>query len=98
MWIRMWIRMWMSVRILQRALSKRASDPKIGSRFPSVVLTEGTPANRISTDELLAGKKIIMFAVPGAFTPGCHKTHLPGYLADYDKYVKKGIDAIVCTS
>ena len=90
----------MSARILsfKRALATMASDSKIGSRFPSVVLTEGTPAGRVSTDELLSGKKVIMFAVPGAFTPGCHKTHLPGYLADFDKYAKKGVDAIVCTS
>ncbi len=40
----------------------------------------------------------IVFGVPGAFTPGCHKTHLPGYLADYEELKKKGVDLLVCVS
>ena len=52
----------------------------------------------VSLDTLLAGKKVILFGVPGAFTPGCSKTHLPGYVADYEKLKQKNVDEIICTS
>jgi peroxiredoxin len=52
----------------------------------------------VSTDDLLAGKKVLLFAVPGAFTPGCSMTHLPGYVANADKIKAAGIDSIVCLS
>ena len=71
---------------------------KTGLKFPKVNLFENNPTNVKVTDDLLKGKKVIIFGVPGAFTPSCSKTHLPGYLADYDKYKKKGIDSIVCVS
>ena len=71
---------------------------KVGTRFPSVFLSEGKPSVKVDLDSILAGKRVIMFAVPGAFTPGCHKTHLPGFVADYEKYIVKGIDAIICTA
>lgn len=48
--------------------------------------------------DLFKGKKGIIFAVPGAFTPGCSKTHLPGYIQDYDKLKQKGVDLIACVS
>ncbi len=50
----------------------------------------------MTTGEVFAGKKVILFGVPGAFTPGCTKTHLPGFIADADKYREKGVDEIVC--
>jgi len=50
----------------------------------------------ISTDEIFGGKKVVMFAVPGAFTPGCSMTHLPGYVVNADKIKAAGIDSIVC--
>jgi len=52
----------------------------------------------ISTAELFGGKKVLMFAVPGAFTPGCSMTHLPGYVANADKIKAAGVDTIVCLS
>jgi peroxiredoxin len=52
----------------------------------------------VSTDDLFAGKKVLLFAVPGAFTPGCSMTHLPGYVANADKIKAAGIDSIVCLS
>ena len=52
----------------------------------------------ISTSELFGGKKVLMFAVPGAFTPGCSMTHLPGYVANADKIKAAGVDTIVCLS
>lgn len=50
----------------------------------------------ISTDEIFGGKKVVMFAVPGAFTPGCSITHLPGYVVNADKIKAAGVDSIVC--
>lgn len=52
----------------------------------------------ISTDSIFKGKKVVMFAVPGAFTPGCSVTHLPGYVVLADKIKAKGVDSIVCLS
>ncbi len=50
----------------------------------------------ITTDEIFAGKKVVLFAVPGAFTPGCSLTHLPGYVVNADKIKAKGVDTIAC--
>lgn len=52
----------------------------------------------ISTPSIFTGKKVVMFAVPGAFTPGCSLTHLPGFVVNADKIKEKGVDTIVCTS
>ena len=71
---------------------------KVGEKFPNIKLYEKLPTNVVNTAELFAGKKSIIFGVPGAFTPGCSKTHLPGYVADYEKYVNKGIEQIICVS
>lgn len=51
-----------------------------------------------SASDLFANKKIVMFAVPGAFTPTCSQAHLPGYVVHFDEFVSKGVDAIICTS
>jgi 2-Cys peroxiredoxin 5 len=53
-------------------------------------LYENNPATIVNLHEYCKGKKIILFGVPGAFTPGCSKTHLPGYVADFDKLKAKG--------
>ena len=52
----------------------------------------------ISTEELFAGKKVVLFAVPGAFTPGCSMTHLPGFVVNADKIKAAGVDTIICLS
>ena len=52
----------------------------------------------ISTDDLFNGKKVVLFAVPGAFTPTCSEAHLPGFVANHDKIVAKGVDKVVCVS
>ena len=52
----------------------------------------------ITTAELFDGKKVVMFAVPGAFTPGCSLTHLPGYVVKADEIKAKGVDSIICLS
>jgi peroxiredoxin len=52
----------------------------------------------VSTSDLFAGKKVVLFAVPGAFTPTCSAAHLPGFVVNADKIKAKGVDAIVCVS
>ncbi|NJL50443.1 MAG: peroxiredoxin [Blastochloris sp.] len=73
---------------------------KVGDRLPDVTFRipgEDGPVVK-TTSELFAGKKAVLFAVPGAFTPTCHKNHLPGYLAKADAFKTKGIDAILVTA
>lgn len=50
------------------------------------------------TAKLFGGKRVILFAVPGAFTPTCSEAHLPGYVINADKFKKKGIDSIICVA
>ena len=52
----------------------------------------------VSTDEIFAGKRVVIFALPGAFTPTCSSTHLPGYEAAYEQFKAEGIDEIYCLS
>lgn len=52
----------------------------------------------ISINDIFSGKKVVLFAVPGAFTPGCSMAHLPGYVVNADKIKAKGVDTIVCMS
>ena len=71
---------------------------KAGDKIPSSTLKtmgEKGPTD-ISTDEIFAGKKVLLFAVPGAFTPGCSITHLPGYVVNADKIKASGVDTIAC--
>jgi len=72
---------------------------KVGDRLPNttfMTMTADGPKPQ-STDEVFKGKKVVLFAVPGAFTPTCHKNHLPGFLNNADKIKAKGIDAIAVT-
>jgi 2-Cys peroxiredoxin 5 len=71
---------------------------KVGDKLPSVDLFEGSPAGKVNIADLVKGKKAVIFGVPGAFTPGCTKTHLPGYIADADKIRAKGVAEIICVS
>ncbi len=52
----------------------------------------------VSTDEIFKGKKIVLFSLPGAFTPTCSSTHLPGYENKYDEFKQLGIDEVICLS
>jgi len=73
---------------------------KTGDKIPACTLkTMGDkgPVD-ITTGDIFSGKKVLMFAVPGAFTPGCSMTHLPGYVVNADKIKAKGVDTIVCLS
>ena len=72
----------------------------VGDRLPSATLrymTDDGPKT-ISTEELFSGKKVVLFALPGAYTPTCSSAHLPGYLVKSDELFAKGVDTIVCLS
>jgi peroxiredoxin len=72
----------------------------VGQKIPSVKLkyaSEKGPAD-ITTDEIFAGKKVVLFAVPGAFTPTCSNAHLPGFVVNVDAIKAKGVDTVVCMS
>lgn len=69
-----------------------------GQSLPSASLHEGSPAKVVDPAEAFASGKHVVFAVPGAFTPGCSRTHLPGYIQDADALAAKGIDSIACVS
>ena len=73
---------------------------KVGDRLPEAtfkVMTQDGPANR-TTQEVFGGRKVVLFAVPGAFTPTCHRNHLPGFLENHDALKAKGVDGIVCVA
>lgn len=71
---------------------------EVGQSLPHAELHEGNPGNKLDPAELFGSGRHIIFAVPGAFTPGCSKTHLPGYVTDFDKLKGKGIDSIACVA
>lgn len=70
----------------------------VGDRIPSAQLTRMTEdgPQAVSTDDFFAGRKVVMLAVPGAFTPTCSAQHLPGYTANVDALRAKGVDAVAC--
>ena len=72
----------------------------VGEKIPSGKLKTMTAEGPkdISTDEIFAGKKVVLFAVPGAFTPTCSAKHLPGFVDKAAELKKKGIDTIACVS
>ncbi|KAJ3270924.1 hypothetical protein HDV01_007321 [Terramyces sp. JEL0728] len=79
---------------------------KVGDTIPNATLILSSNATerdacaipkKISSKELLKGK-VVLFAVPGCFTPTCHISHLPPYISHYEEFKKKGVDAIYCLS
>ncbi len=73
---------------------------KQGQALPSATLSELTKDGMVnhSTDELFANKTVVLFALPGAFTPTCSAAHLPGFVVLADKLKEKGADIIACVS
>ena len=72
---------------------------KEGEIFPNNNITVvGNKSQEMETDKLFSGKKVILFAVPGAFTPTCNNSHLPSFIEKYDELKEKGIDNIICLS
>ena len=73
---------------------------KAGDKLPSVGLYHmaADGPQEINTEALCSGKKVVLFGLPGAFTPTCSNSHLPGYVANADKIRAKGVDDIICVS
>ena len=73
---------------------------QVGDRLPSVTLTTMTDEGPkpLAISELCEGKKVVLFAVPGAFTPTCSVQHLPGFVNNNQSLKDKGVDSIVCIS
>lgn len=73
---------------------------KVGERLPNVtvyIMGDGGP-EALPSDELFAGKRVVLFALPGAFTPTCSAAHLPGFVVHADDIYARGVDKIVCLS
>merc|ERR1739844_432868 len=71
---------------------------QVGDAIPSVDLFEGAPDKKVNLAEECKSGKHVIFGVPGAFTPGCSKTHLPGYVEQADGLKAKGVKEIFCVS
>ena len=73
---------------------------KVGDKLPNVavkVMGKEGPED-VHTDTLFAGKKVVLFAVPGAFTPTCSAAHLPGFVVNFEQFKEKGVDTVACMS
>jgi peroxiredoxin len=74
---------------------------KVGDRIPDVEVrvlnAEGNP-EAVTTTSVIGTGRVVLFAVPGAFTPGCSKVHLPGYVQNFDSLKAKGIDTVACVA
>ncbi len=72
----------------------------VGDRVPAATFTTMTPDGPApkTSDDIFKGKKVVLFAVPGAFTPTCHKNHMPGFVKNADAIKAKGIDTIAVTA
>ena len=74
---------------------------KVGDKVPNAtlrVLTKDGPQPMTTAEIFPAGKKVVAFALPGAFTPTCSAKHVPGFVSEFDKIKAKGVDKIVCIS
>jgi peroxiredoxin len=80
---------------------------KVGDKLPAGTLQEyfevekdgcSIGPNAVKIEDLTRGKKVVLFGLPGAFTPTCSAKHVPSYLANYDKLKAKGVDTIACMS
>ncbi len=72
----------------------------VGDKLPEATFKVRTPdgLKDVGTQELTAGKKVVLFAVPGAFTPTCHAKHVPSYLEHHDALKAKGVDTVACVA
>jgi len=73
---------------------------EVGQKIPSVTIKQATPEGGadVNPAELFAGKNVILFSLPGAFTPTCSQKHLPGYVKELPQLKAKGVDLVVCLS
>eukprot|EP00429_Kryptoperidinium_foliaceum_P051069 CAMPEP_0176103532 /NCGR_PEP_ID=MMETSP0120_2-20121206/51944_1 /TAXON_ID=160619 /ORGANISM="Kryptoperidinium foliaceum, Strain CCMP 1326" /LENGTH=159 /DNA_ID=CAMNT_0017437621 /DNA_START=186 /DNA_END=665 /DNA_ORIENTATION=+ len=75
------------------------AEVKVGDKIPSVIMAEGLQdfgKQEVDIAELIAGKKVAIFGVPGAFTPGCSKSHLPSFIEAQDELKAKGVEMTIC--
>merc|ERR1712088_663642 len=86
-----------AIRSFQSA-SVNMAPVQVGDSVPSVDLFEGAPDKKVNLADVCKEGKVVVFGVPGAFTPGCSKTHLPGYVEDAEKLKANGIKDIICVS
>ena len=72
---------------------------KVGDKIPSLVLQQKTAdgVQPVKTDDLFKGKRVVLFAVPGAFTPTCNNKHIPSFLNNVDAIKGKGVQTIAVT-
>ena len=72
----------------------------VGDKLPDATFKVRTPdgLKDVSTAELTAGRKVVLFAVPGAFTPTCHAKHVPSYLENLDALKAKGVAEVACVA
>lgn len=72
----------------------------VGDRLPDATFHSPTPNGPVekTVADVFDGKKVVLFAVPGAYTPTCNGIHLPGFVTHLDAFAAKGIDTIACTS
>lgn len=88
-----------SARFFRHSVKAHAA---VGDCVPAIKLFEGqadykTPVE-IDLNEILKGKTVVVFAVPGAFTPGCSKSHLPSFISSQKELRAAGVDTIICTA
>jgi glutaredoxin/glutathione-dependent peroxiredoxin len=71
-----------------------------GDRLPEATFRVLGPEGitTLTTGDIFDGKKVVLFAVPGAFTPTCHLKHIPGFIENADAFKKKGIDSVACVA
>ncbi|XP_038513814.1 uncharacterized protein LOC119881393 [Canis lupus familiaris] len=79
-------------------LSLNVLNSRVGDAIPSVIVFEGEPGNKVNLAELFKGKKGVLFGVPRSFSPGCSKTHLPGFMEQAEALKAKGVQVIACLS
>lgn len=94
------MRQWPGTRRTPRQNTERGTGQmiKVGDQIPSMTLTKATAdgPKPVTTDEIFKGRKVVLFAVPGAFTPTCSAKHLPGYIQNAAAFSSKGVDEVVC--
>ncbi len=71
---------------------------QVGDTIPGVTLGEMTEngPSQVNTSDFLQGRRVVLFSVPGAFTPTCSNHHLPGFIAQADQFKAKGVDEVAC--
>lgn len=89
-----------TTRISLASAESDTMEIEVGYKIPSVTLMEGSPnyekPKEVNLADLIKGKKVAIFAVPGAFTPGCSNSHLPSFIDAQDDLKAKGVDMTIC--